>query len=293
MFCQAWATLLPRYWVVRNTGSSKFALNQEDETEVSAEPDWKGCANVRLRTLESATWFHHYVAAFNINTNQWCMNYIFKRLKFLNNRMVCSSMWIFGNSCAFPGESDCHSRVSCYLARMACWLLCHILQRVHRDLLRKRLLHSLEQERSSGQVTTHDCKLKWRKNVINWFSVPSNLNSFIIDGKSILLTQPSPPLSDGMELPEVLYLFKRLFVTGVTCSSFCHTASCLSHFLGGTASGQYIRWAHVTWKLCCPECESIDVSNMQIWYWSFEIITGPFLHPLPLLPGLSSMGQAS
>lgn len=59
------------------------------EKEGEAPPvDWTGCANVRLRTLESATWFHHYVAAFNINTNQWCMNYVFKRLKFLNNRMI-------------------------------------------------------------------------------------------------------------------------------------------------------------------------------------------------------------
>ena len=63
-------------------------LSKENGAEPTGEPDWKGCANVRLRTLESATWFHHYVAAFNINTNQWCMNYIFKRLKFLNNRMV-------------------------------------------------------------------------------------------------------------------------------------------------------------------------------------------------------------
>jgi len=58
--------------------------NQEREEE----PDWKGCANVKLRTLESATWFHHYVAAFNINTNAWCMNYIFKRLKFMESRMI-------------------------------------------------------------------------------------------------------------------------------------------------------------------------------------------------------------
>jgi len=61
---------------------------QENGEEAPGEADWKGCANVRLTTLESATWFHHYVAAFNINTNQWCMNYVFKRLKFLNNRMV-------------------------------------------------------------------------------------------------------------------------------------------------------------------------------------------------------------
>lgn len=61
---------------------------KEEEAGVASEADWKGCANVKLRTLESATWFHHYVQAFNINTNAWCMNYVFKRLKFMNNRMV-------------------------------------------------------------------------------------------------------------------------------------------------------------------------------------------------------------
>ena len=78
--------LLPRQKLLNNTLIA--LLSQENGTEATGEPDWKGCANVRLRTLESATWFHHYVAAFNINTNQWCMNYVFKRLKFLNNRMV-------------------------------------------------------------------------------------------------------------------------------------------------------------------------------------------------------------
>ena len=78
--------LLPCQKLLNNTLIA--LLSQENGTEATGEPDWKGCANVRLRTLESATWFHHYVAAFNINTNQWCMNYVFKRLKFLNNRMV-------------------------------------------------------------------------------------------------------------------------------------------------------------------------------------------------------------
>jgi len=56
--------------------------------EDNGDPDWRGCANVKLRTLESATWFHHYIAAFNINTNDWCMNYVYKRLKFFNSRIV-------------------------------------------------------------------------------------------------------------------------------------------------------------------------------------------------------------
>ena len=107
---------------------------KEDGTEATAAPDWKGCANVRLRTLESATWFHHYVAAFNINTNQWCMNYVFKRLKFLNNRMVRNDS-ISMSIEIFPlGESNRHSGLFSRLARVARRLLCHFLQRVHCDL---------------------------------------------------------------------------------------------------------------------------------------------------------------
>jgi len=52
------------------------------------EGDWKGCANVKLRRLETATRFGHYIEAFNINTNQWVMNYVYKRLRFLNNRNI-------------------------------------------------------------------------------------------------------------------------------------------------------------------------------------------------------------
>ena len=33
--------------------------------------DWTGCANVKLRRLESAQKFGHYIEAFNINTNSW------------------------------------------------------------------------------------------------------------------------------------------------------------------------------------------------------------------------------
>jgi len=54
----------------------------------SGPPDWTGCANVKLRRLESATMFGHYIQAFNINTNSWVMNYVYKRLRFLNNRHI-------------------------------------------------------------------------------------------------------------------------------------------------------------------------------------------------------------
>lgn len=56
--------------------------------DADGKADWTGCANVKLRRLESAQKFGHYIEAFNINTNSWVMNYVYKRLKFMNNRYV-------------------------------------------------------------------------------------------------------------------------------------------------------------------------------------------------------------
>jgi lysophospholipid acyltransferase 5 len=49
---------------------------------------WDGCANVKLKVFEGATKFGHYIASFNINTNHWVAQYIYKRLKFLGNRYI-------------------------------------------------------------------------------------------------------------------------------------------------------------------------------------------------------------
>jgi len=48
---------------------------------------WDGCANVKLRRFETATQFNHYILSFNINTNHWCAEYIYKRLKFLGSKI--------------------------------------------------------------------------------------------------------------------------------------------------------------------------------------------------------------
>jgi len=60
----------------------------EDTPDGLTKVDWTGCANVKLRRLESATKFGHYIEAFNINTNSWVMNYVYKRLRFLNNKHI-------------------------------------------------------------------------------------------------------------------------------------------------------------------------------------------------------------
>ncbi|XP_066996783.2 lysophospholipid acyltransferase 5 isoform X1 [Anabrus simplex] len=49
---------------------------------------WDGCANVKLRVFEGASKFGHYITSFNINTNHWVAQYIYKRLKFLGNRYL-------------------------------------------------------------------------------------------------------------------------------------------------------------------------------------------------------------
>nr|CAD7410074.1 unnamed protein product [Timema poppensis] len=49
---------------------------------------WDGCANVKLRVFEGATKFGHFIASFNINTNNWVSQYVYKRLKFMGNRYI-------------------------------------------------------------------------------------------------------------------------------------------------------------------------------------------------------------
>jgi lysophospholipid acyltransferase 5 len=38
--------------------------------------------------LETASKFGHLIESFNINTNGWAASYVYKRLKFMNNRII-------------------------------------------------------------------------------------------------------------------------------------------------------------------------------------------------------------
>lgn len=59
--------------------------NGQSET---GEIQWNGVENVKLSIFENTTQFNHYIQSFNINTNVWVAQYIYKRLKFLNNRHI-------------------------------------------------------------------------------------------------------------------------------------------------------------------------------------------------------------
>ncbi|XP_030370390.1 lysophospholipid acyltransferase 5 [Scaptodrosophila lebanonensis] len=62
-----------------------FTYKGQDE---NGQPDWSGCSNVKLVLLETGNTMDHYVRSFNVNTNQWVGHYVYKRLKFLNNRTI-------------------------------------------------------------------------------------------------------------------------------------------------------------------------------------------------------------
>lgn len=60
-------------------------VSKDEKTGVE---DWSGCANIKLRIFENTNNFGEYVASFNVQTNLWVFQYVYKRLKFLNNRNI-------------------------------------------------------------------------------------------------------------------------------------------------------------------------------------------------------------
>ncbi|XP_056619375.1 lysophospholipid acyltransferase 5 [Triplophysa dalaica] len=52
------------------------------------EHQWDACANVRVRLFETTPLFTGTINSFNINTNSWVACHVFKRLKFLGNKLL-------------------------------------------------------------------------------------------------------------------------------------------------------------------------------------------------------------
>ncbi|KAL0277194.1 UNVERIFIED_CONTAM: hypothetical protein PYX00_004558 [Menopon gallinae] len=86
-----WARLtLYKYiscWLITEGSLTIFGItyNGVDQNGIAK---WDGCSNVKISVFESATRMNHYIESFNTNTNNWVAQYIYKRLKFLNNRIL-------------------------------------------------------------------------------------------------------------------------------------------------------------------------------------------------------------
>ncbi|XP_050446775.1 lysophospholipid acyltransferase 5 [Cataglyphis hispanica] len=73
-------------WLITEGVCITFGLTYNGK-DSEGRVKWDGCANVKLRTFETSTQFNHYILSFNINTNHWCAEYIYKRLKFLGSKI--------------------------------------------------------------------------------------------------------------------------------------------------------------------------------------------------------------
>lgn len=70
-------------------------------TDKDENPKWDACSNANVVRFECAqTFTYDYIGSFNINTNQWMLHYVYKRLRFLGNKyysqigvLVFLSIW--------------------------------------------------------------------------------------------------------------------------------------------------------------------------------------------------------
>ncbi|XP_045531392.1 lysophospholipid acyltransferase 5 [Pieris brassicae] len=91
-YCGLWAHFaLYKYiscWLLTEASCIRFGLsyNGNEVTKDGMVAKWDGCNNIKLMLFEGATKFQHYIDSFNCNTNFFAAEYIYKRLKFLNNR---------------------------------------------------------------------------------------------------------------------------------------------------------------------------------------------------------------
>ncbi|XP_076318423.1 lysophospholipid acyltransferase 5-like isoform X2 [Tachypleus tridentatus] len=53
---------------------------------------WDGCCNVKIWDNETTCTFDGLIQSFNINTNLWVAKYIFKRLRFLGNKLLSQAI---------------------------------------------------------------------------------------------------------------------------------------------------------------------------------------------------------
>ncbi|CAH0549779.1 unnamed protein product [Brassicogethes aeneus] len=75
-------------WLLTEGACMLFGMSHNGTDETTGEIKWNGVENIKLAVFENTTEFNHYIQSFNVNTNHWVAQYIYKRLKFLNNRHV-------------------------------------------------------------------------------------------------------------------------------------------------------------------------------------------------------------
>lgn len=61
----------------------------------SGLPQWDACVNIKVWQFETTPLFTGTIASFNVNTNAWVARYVFKRLRFLGNKLVSQGLALY------------------------------------------------------------------------------------------------------------------------------------------------------------------------------------------------------
>ncbi|XP_044305565.1 lysophospholipid acyltransferase 5 [Varanus komodoensis] len=69
-----------------------LGYNGKDEKGMAK---WDACANMKVWLFETTPYFTGTIASFNTNTNAWVARYIYKRLKFLGNKLLSQAISLF------------------------------------------------------------------------------------------------------------------------------------------------------------------------------------------------------
>ncbi|TRZ01736.1 hypothetical protein DNTS_032285, partial [Danionella cerebrum] len=74
-------------WLITEGVCILSGLGYNDKNE-NGEHQWDSCANVRVWLFETTPLFTGTINSFNIITNNWVAKHVFKRLRFLGNKLV-------------------------------------------------------------------------------------------------------------------------------------------------------------------------------------------------------------
>ena len=78
-------------WLIAEGGAvvTGLAYNGKDK---EGRDDWSGCAGVRVVALDGALYLQEIINSFNLTTNDWVLQHVYKKCKFLNSKMASQTI---------------------------------------------------------------------------------------------------------------------------------------------------------------------------------------------------------
>ena len=74
-------------WLITEGVCILVGISHNGVDAKSGETKWDGLRNMRMTIFETGCSFQSIIDSFNLNTNKWAAKYVFKRLKFVGNKM--------------------------------------------------------------------------------------------------------------------------------------------------------------------------------------------------------------